>query len=176
MERDSAVEIIDEPKGIRMAVRNHLQNEVSSLAAVPEVHKGAMMTLAFIAYKQPVKQSDVIKYRNTKAYDHIALLEEKGFIRREKQKVSYILYTTKKFHDYFGDIRSQTRQETAKKFAEHAEEFDDPRAAEGNEENEIVKEAEILEKVDEAKENLIPEDAQSTENENPQNKNEEAQA
>jgi segregation and condensation protein B len=104
-ERKSAVEIRDDDDGIKMAVRQEFDGEVSSLAAVPGMHKGLTMTLAFIAYKQPVRQAEVIRFRNTKAYDHIKLLEQKGFIRREKIKNSYTIYTTRKFHDYFGKIQ-----------------------------------------------------------------------
>ena len=105
-ETGSAIEIRDENNGIRMAVKRELEEAVGSLAALPEVHKGAMKTLAYIAYKQPVRQSEVIHFRNTKAYDHIKLLDEKGFIRREKEKTSYTIYTTKKFHDYFGEVKT----------------------------------------------------------------------
>lgn len=114
-ERESAIEIRDEGGGLRMTVKHEFLDDVESLSS-PEVHAGATKTLAYIAYKQPVRQSDVIRYRNTKAYDHIILLEEKGFIRREKTKNSYVIYTTKKFKDYFGSIKpgEQGKQELKK--------------------------------------------------------------
>lgn len=100
--KDTSLEIRDEPEGIRMAVKPQYENFVGHMAAAPELHRGIMKTLAFIAYKQPVKQSEVIGFRNSKAYEHITALVEKGFLRKEKRGITYLLYTTPKFREYFG--------------------------------------------------------------------------
>ncbi|PIN84722.1 MAG: SMC-Scp complex subunit ScpB [Candidatus Diapherotrites archaeon CG11_big_fil_rev_8_21_14_0_20_37_9] len=100
--RDTAIEIRYEQDGARMAVKEEFEGDVSHMAAAPELHKGIMKTLAYIAYKQPVKQSDVIHFRNSKAYEHIKMLKERGFIRKEKKGISYTIYTTPKFKEYFG--------------------------------------------------------------------------
>ncbi|MBI5553488.1 MAG: SMC-Scp complex subunit ScpB [Candidatus Diapherotrites archaeon] len=101
--RESALEIRDESDGYRMAVRPEFEPLVSHLAASPEFHKGVLKTLALIAFRQPVKQSEIIDLRNQKAYDHIRVLLEKGFIKKEKQGITFILTTTRKFVEYFGD-------------------------------------------------------------------------
>jgi len=100
--RDTSLEILDDSTGIKINVRAEYQDIVSHFAASPEFNKGIMKTLAYVSFKQPVKQTEVIKFRNNKGYDHIKILEEKGFIRRESVSRSYIIYTTKKFLDYFG--------------------------------------------------------------------------
>ena len=100
--KDTSLEIRAEPEGIRMAVKGEYENFVGHMAAAPELHKGIMKTLAYIAYKQPVKQADVINFRNSKAYEHIKLLKEKGFIKKEKKGITYLIYTTPKFREYFG--------------------------------------------------------------------------
>jgi segregation and condensation protein B len=120
-ERETALEIRDEPTGFRMAVKPSLEDRVSHLAAAPEMHKGIMKTLAYIAYKQPLKQTQVIKFRNNKAYEHIKVLLEKGFIRKEPEGNSYIIYTTKKFYEYFGKTKSEKsvkKEEYAGSFSE----------------------------------------------------------
>ncbi|MFH1225647.1 MAG: SMC-Scp complex subunit ScpB [Candidatus Diapherotrites archaeon] len=99
---DSALEIRDGEEGFRMAVRREYEGSVGHMASAPEFHKGIMKTLAYIAYKQPVVQAEVIGYRNSKAYEHIRLLKEKGFIRKERTGRTYKIYTTKKFVEYFG--------------------------------------------------------------------------
>ncbi len=101
-ERDAALVITEEETGIRMKVRPELEDKVSHLANIPSFHQGVLKTLAYIAYKQPVTQAQVIHFRNSKAYEHIKILKEKGFIRKDKAGITYKLYTTKKFHDYFG--------------------------------------------------------------------------
>src|SRR3989344_7864586 len=108
--RDSALEIRLEEQGIRMAVKKELEGTVGHMAAAPGLLKGIMKTLAFISYKQPVKQSEIIRFRNNKAYDHIKVLEDKGFIRREEAGRSYIVFTTKKFLDYFGSAALEKKQ------------------------------------------------------------------
>jgi len=66
---DSALEIVETTQGFQMKVRKGFDEKVTHLTKAPELSKGVMKTLAFIAYKQPVKQSDLVKYRTTSAYD-----------------------------------------------------------------------------------------------------------
>ena len=100
--RDSSIQIVDTKDGLKMSLKPEYERNVGHLASSPELNKGVMKALAFISYKQPVRQSEVIKFRNNKGYDHVKVLEEKDFIRREPAGRSYIIFTTKKFSDYFG--------------------------------------------------------------------------
>ena len=108
-DRRTSLTIIEENRGFKMGVKPQYEQDVSFLASSPAFHKGVMKTLAYISYKQPVLQSNVINFRNSKAYEHIKLLKEKGFIRKERAGSSYKIYTTKKFHEYFG--KSLKKQE-----------------------------------------------------------------
>ncbi len=102
-ERNSALEIRDEPNGVKLGIRKQFENVMQHFSTVPELSSTVLKTLAFISYKQPVRQSEVIRFRNNKAYEHIATLEEKGFIRIESVGRTFIIFTTKKFVDYFGE-------------------------------------------------------------------------
>ena len=73
--------------------------------AETELPKAVLETVAVIAWKAPVLQSEIIKIRNNKAYDHIKELVESGFIAKEKSSRSYKIKLTQKFFDYF-DIDS----------------------------------------------------------------------
>ncbi|MEK6957564.1 MAG: SMC-Scp complex subunit ScpB [archaeon] len=106
--RDSSIEIRDEAGGIRMTVRRKYEDNVGHMAASPELNKGIMKTLAYIAYKQPVKQSEVINFRNSKAYEHIRVLREKGFIKKDKKGITYIINTTPKFREYFASAAKKS--------------------------------------------------------------------
>ncbi|MFH1587418.1 MAG: SMC-Scp complex subunit ScpB [Candidatus Diapherotrites archaeon] len=108
--RESALEIKEDEGGYRMAIREDYAGDVDHLAVSPAIHKGILKTLAFISYKQPVKQSEVINFRNSKAYDHIKVLKEKGFIRKEKSGITYNIYTTKKFHQHFSAKKASDRE------------------------------------------------------------------
>ncbi len=102
IEMGSALEIFFDGQKVMMRVKPDILPKVSKFSSESLLDKGTMKTLAIIAFKQPILQSLVIKYRNTKAYDHISKLLEHGLIYREKKGKSYILRTTKKFYEYFG--------------------------------------------------------------------------
>ncbi|MCX6798922.1 MAG: SMC-Scp complex subunit ScpB [Candidatus Diapherotrites archaeon] len=101
--RDSALHIVLVEDSFQMRLRPEYEANVKHLAAKTIFHPGIMKTLALIAFKQPISQSLVIKYRNNKAYDHIHRLVEEGFIAREPKGRSFVLRTTKKFLEHFGD-------------------------------------------------------------------------
>ena len=58
-------------------------------------------TLALIALKEPVKQSEIIETRGSSAYTHIKELAEKNWIKKEQDGLSYKLKTTSEFKKYF---------------------------------------------------------------------------
>ena len=113
--RDSALEIVEDVGGYRMKVRAPYDEKVSHLAGASELSPGEMKTLAFIAYKQPLVQSQLVQVRSNTAYDHLAVLVEKGFVSREPKGRTYLLRTTKKFSEYFGahalKLRSMKKDE-----------------------------------------------------------------
>ncbi len=66
-----------------------------------EFPKSLLETLAVIAWKNPVNQSDVIKVRGNKAYNHIKFLENAGLISSKPLGKSRELRLTDKFYEYF---------------------------------------------------------------------------
>ena len=100
--RNSALEIVESEGMFQMRVKPDFEHHVQDFASDSIFNKGTMKTLALVAFKQPILQSTVIKYRNNKAYDHLSRLLEQGFIAREPRGRSYVLRTTKKFVEYFG--------------------------------------------------------------------------
>jgi len=57
--------------------------------------------LAVIAWRHPVLQSEVIKIRTNKAYDHIKHLEELGFLTKKKKGRTCEIKLSEKFFRYF---------------------------------------------------------------------------
>lgn len=100
--KQSSLEIISLPIGYQMRVKQEYEEKVQHYATDTMFNKGVMKTLALIAYKQPISQSTVIKYRNNKAYDHLKVLVENGFVKKEPIGRTYSLTTTTKFIEYFG--------------------------------------------------------------------------
>ncbi len=100
--RKTALEIVESPIGYQMRVKEDYEDKVKHFAQDSMFSRGVMKTLALIAYKQPINQSLVVAYRNNKAYDHLKLLLEAGFIKREPKGRTFALTTTTKFIEYFG--------------------------------------------------------------------------
>ena len=100
--RNSAMHIVQIEDSFQMRLRPEYEHKVKDLAAKALFHPGLMKTLALIAFKQPIAQALVVKYRNNKAYDHVHRLVEEGFVSREPKGRSFLLRTTKKFYEYFG--------------------------------------------------------------------------
>ena len=66
-----------------------------------EFSKAEQETLAIIAYKQPIKQSVVVKIRGNKAYDHIKKFAEMGLVIKKKIGHTAELRLNDNFYDYF---------------------------------------------------------------------------
>jgi len=100
--RDSALEVVETPAGYSLQLRSSFENLIQSLVP-PELGTGALRTLAAIALKEPVAQTDLINLRGSGAYQHIHELVDLGFVRRRRQTDgrSYWLNVTDKFHQHF---------------------------------------------------------------------------
>ncbi|MEM4336952.1 MAG: SMC-Scp complex subunit ScpB [Candidatus Woesearchaeota archaeon] len=100
-ERESPLMFSEESDGIKMTVREAYLSVIHNLVPETELGKSLLETLAVVAWKQPVMQSELIKIRTNKAYEDVAQLVEKGFISKEKHGRTFILKTTQKFNEYF---------------------------------------------------------------------------
>jgi segregation and condensation protein B len=100
--RKSALEIVELAVGYQMRVKEDYEEHVQHFAQNTMFNRGVMKTLALIAYKQPIIQSKVVAFRNNKAYDHLKLLLDEGFIKKEPKGRTFVLTTTMKFIEYFG--------------------------------------------------------------------------
>ena len=100
--RDSALEVVETPKGYCLQLRSDFQELVQTLIPV-ELGVGALRTLAAIALNNPIRQSDLINVRGSGAYQHVQELVEQGFVRKRRtsESRSYSLQVTPKFHQYF---------------------------------------------------------------------------
>ncbi len=99
--RDSALQFISHEDRWKLSVRKEFLHLADNLLSDSELDRPTQETLAVIAYKNPVLQSEVIKIRGNKAYDHISSLKEESFITSEKSGRTRLLKLTSKFFDYF---------------------------------------------------------------------------
>jgi segregation and condensation protein B len=99
---ESSIEIV-EKKGLwKMDVRQEFSNIVNKLATgSAEFSKAEQETLAIIAFKQPIKQSVIIKIRGNKAYDHIKKFYDLNFLKKKKVGHTHEISLSDDFYDYF---------------------------------------------------------------------------
>ena len=98
----SALEIISNNSLISLELKHSLNEYVEDLLPA-ELKTAVLRTLAVIAIKKKILQSDLIILRGSSAYDHIKELIEKKFINKRKQKEgrSYWLSLSDKFFQTF---------------------------------------------------------------------------
>jgi len=100
---DSAIEIIEKNEMWKMDVRQEYSHIINKLATGnAEFSKAEQETLAIIAFKQPIKQSVIIKIRGNKAYEHIKKFADLDLIKKKKDGHTNLLSLSEDFYDYFG--------------------------------------------------------------------------
>jgi len=101
--RNTSLEVLElEDQRFVLQLKTDYASKVRRLAVRPLLTDGPLRTLAYIAYKQPVSQKQVIAARGTHAYKHIRQLVEMGLVERESRGRNKILRATEYFADYFG--------------------------------------------------------------------------
>jgi len=101
--RNTSLEILElEDQRFVLQLKTDYASKVRRLAVKPLLTDGPLRTLAYIAYKQPVSQKQVIAARGTHAYKHIRQLVEMGLVERERRGRNKMLRATEYFADYFG--------------------------------------------------------------------------
>ena len=100
--KESGIEVVNKEDSWKMDVANEYVGIVNRLATGnAEFSKSEQETLAIIAYKQPIKQSVVIKIRGNKAYEHIKNFVSTGLLNKKKTGHTSELSLKDEFYDYF---------------------------------------------------------------------------
>ncbi len=112
--RDTALEVRQEGNRYSLQLRDGLGDLVQNLLPV-DLSTAALRTLATIALKKRILQSDLVELRGSGAYDHIKELLAQNFIERKRQSEgrSYWLTLSEKFHRTFA-VKADDLQPRAK--------------------------------------------------------------
>ncbi len=158
---DNSLRIVEKENGWKLTVRDEYVPLVSSIVSSTELERPLMETLAVVAWKYPIVQSEVIKLRSAAAYDHLKQLMEQDFVAKEKFGRTYKIKLTKKFFNYF-DLPSEEAKkaflkEVPEEVLEEAEsvnkEADEVERLIELEKSEAAGKDEIKEAMEQAKEN-----------------------
>jgi len=101
-QNSGALEVLELSDGrYVMQLKPGYSKTVKRLATRQLLTPGPLKTLSYIALRQPVVQSHVVKVRGNLAYGHVKQLRDMGLISEEKLGRSKLLRTTASFSDYF---------------------------------------------------------------------------
>ena len=99
--RDGSLIISKHQDKWKLTVRSKYVSDIQHIASETELSGPILKTLAVIAFKSPVLQSEIIDVRGQSAYEHIKRLVGDKLITKEVEGRSYILKITEKFYNYF---------------------------------------------------------------------------
>jgi len=75
---------------------------IRRFAQQPLIPAGALKTLSFIAYEQPITSKRLVQIRGSQVYMHLKELRAHSFIESERLGRMKIYRTSRKFQEYFG--------------------------------------------------------------------------
>jgi len=123
--KNSGLELVNKENLWKMDVSQDYTYLVNKLATgSSEFTKAEQETLAIIAYKQPMKQSVLVKIRGNKAYDHIKKFVELGLVVKKRMGHTSELSLHESFYDYFnqsGEDEEMIPKEQEKELKERIE-------------------------------------------------------
>ncbi len=105
------IHLAETPAGWKLQVRGDLLPRVAHLTPYHDLTEGCKRALAFIVYKEPVTQSEIIRSQGNKAYDYIHRLEKLGMVTGEKHGRTRLLRLTPEFERYFGQDKESIRKQ-----------------------------------------------------------------
>ena len=106
--RHGVIRLVNRNESWKMDVAEKYHYLINRLATGSvEFTKAEQETLAVIAYKQPVKQSVVIRIRGNKAYDHIKKFRELGLVNAKRIGHTLELSLSEEFYEYFSVTKKE---------------------------------------------------------------------
>jgi segregation and condensation protein B len=100
--RDGALELVETADGYCLQLKERYRFLVDTLIPL-DLGVGALRTLAAIALKGPIPQTDLVDLRGSGAYQHVQELVQQGFVRKRRQPEgrSSLVQVTDKFYQHF---------------------------------------------------------------------------
>ncbi len=99
----TSLNIIKKGELFKMDVKPDYTELINKFASgSSEFTKAEQETLAIISYKQPIKQSVIVKIRGNKAYEHIKKFIDLQLVKAKKLGHTKELALSDDFYDYFG--------------------------------------------------------------------------
>ncbi len=100
-------------------LKREISERLGRLVPKLKISRGALKTLAFIAYKQNITLAQLAEVRGSRTYEHVRQLIAAGFVEAKRFGKTRALRTSPKFASYFGfeddiDLISEKLEELLK--------------------------------------------------------------
>lgn len=108
-EKRGPFKLVQSETSLSLRLKDDYLSKLEGFIPKVRLSRGTLKTLSLVAYKQPILQSDLVKMRGKRVYDHLKVLETLGFVEARSYQRTKVLKTTPKFSGYFGlegDIES----------------------------------------------------------------------
>jgi len=128
--KNGSLMLFNEDNKWKLNIKKEYNYLTTELLTSSEFDEPTTKTLAIIAYRQPVLQSEIIDIRGNGGYEHIKTLRENEFITSERKGRTRMLKLTPKFYDYFDIVENKLMS----KFTDVEKQFimDDNREGDGH--------------------------------------------
>ena len=83
-------------------LRDEYMPKLEGIVPKAKLSRGALKTLAMVAYKQPVYQARLAELRGGRVYEHMKQLTALGFVESKPFGRTRVLRTSRRFAGYFG--------------------------------------------------------------------------
>jgi segregation and condensation protein B len=107
--RNTAIEILKSNGKYLLRLKPRYDETVRPIVPT-ELDRGAIKTMAYIAYYQPIRKSELVQKFGNKVYEDLKLLEGKDLVRTKGRTNARVLVTGSKFAEYFGLKSSRPEQ------------------------------------------------------------------
>jgi len=107
--------LVQTSEGWMFQVDNRFLNRVAKLTPYSDLPEGQKRCLALVAYKEPIKQSEIIRIQGNKSYAYIKQLSKKGLIKAERHGRTRVISLTQEFERYFGKDKESLKEKLVEK-------------------------------------------------------------
>jgi len=83
-------------------LRDEYMPKLEGIVPKAKLSRGALKTLALVAYKQPIYQARLAQLRGGRVYEHVRQLAALGFVESRPFGRTRVLRTSRRFAGYFG--------------------------------------------------------------------------
>ncbi len=113
---ESGIELVETSNGWKLEAKSEYTDKISHFSRHTDLSKGELKTLSLITFKEPIKQSDIVKIQGNKTYSYVKSLIDRKLVNKTPCCRTKLLKTTREFEEYFGIDIKKIKEKLKKEF------------------------------------------------------------